>query len=214
MSFAMDPVPEPEPLSVNVQTSIRWNVLPDGARFSAIKGQIKGGGASNPHATTYSLAKGYLSGRYDKRGVLKAARRVRDRRKRKEVRFHLKNLIRMVPRVSGVSRPLPPVRMRQSPEGLLQLKVSAQLFLQGDEDRFIGFWPNEAPINYSNARLYAQLMRESVETSDEKRSLFIILDLKRAVSFQFDVDDLDNDTKDLREFFSKIESDIKKARMH
>lgn len=57
-------------------------------------------------------------------------------------------------------------------------------------------------------------MRESVETSDEKHSLFIIFDLKRAVSFQFDVDDLDNDTKDLKEFFSKIENDIKKARLH
>lgn len=214
MSSSVQSEPDTVAVSVNVQTSIRWSVLRDGARFSAIKGQMKGGGASNPHGTTYSLAKGYLSRRLTGQEALKAARRVGDRSKRREVRLHLKNLIRMVPHLSGISRPLPQPSMRRGPEGLLELKVAAQLFLEDFEDRYIGFWPNEAELDYANARLYAQLMREAVETSDEKRTVFIIYDLKRKVAFSFDVEGLDEDTDDLRDFFARIEGDIKRARLH
>lgn len=205
---------EPEAISVNVQTGIRWSALAAGARFSAIKGQIKGGGTSNPHATTYSIAKKYLSGALSRKDVLKAARRVQNRNKRREVRFLLKNLMRMAPRVSGRSKSLPPPGRRRGPAGLVELKVSAQLFLEDDKDRYIGFWPNEVELGHRNARLYAQLMRESVQTSDHKPTAFEVYDLKRRQSYTFDVEELDEDTRDLVNFFATIEGDVKKARLH
>jgi hypothetical protein len=206
--------PESQLISVNVQTGIRWLVLRDGPRVSAIKRQMKGGGASNPHATTYSLAKGYLSGRLTAKAALKAARRVCDPKKCHEVRQHLKNLIRMVPYVSGTARSLPPPSMRRGPEGLVEFKVAAQMFLEGGTDRYVGFWPNEIGLDYDSARLYAQLMREAVETSDQKQTIFVIYDLRRAKTFSFWVDDLDNDVNDLALFFEIIERDIKKAKLH
>jgi hypothetical protein len=188
--------------------------LPANARFSAIKGQIKGGGAGNPHGTTTAIAKRYLSGNLKIRAALKEARRVADRGQRHEVRYHLKNLARMVPYPSGVAKPLPHPSKRKGPEGVVEFKVSAQLFLEDYEDRYIGFWPNKIELDYRNARLYAQLMRESASTSDEKRTLFIIYDLRRCREFSFEVDELDKDFGDLNEFFAKIEGDVKRAKLH
>lgn len=214
MSSSVSVEHETDPVSVNIQTGIRWDGLPANARFSAIKGQIKGGGASNPHATTNSIARRYLIGKLTKREAIKAVLKIPDGRKQRAVSLRIKNLLRMAPYVAGTPKLLPPPSRRQGPAGLVELKVTAKVLLEDHEDCYIGFWSNEASIDYDHARLYAQMMREAFQASEEKNTSFIVYDLKHRKKFIFDVRDLDGDDSDLKGFFNRIESDIKRARLH
>lgn len=204
---------EVQPISVALMTGVRWSTLASGAQRSAIRSQDRSGGASNPHASLISIAKGYLTGRYSKVTALKAARRVGDTSKRKYVRDCLKNLIRAYPYIAGSPRPMPPPTRRKGPKGLVELKVVAHVFIQGETDRYIGFWANQEPaLTAESARLFAQMMRESVATDENKACYFEIVDLRRGRRFAYDVNDLDEDPADLQSFFRHIEDVIEQVR--
>lgn len=206
------PDPEFETVSVALMTGVRWSTLPAGARRSAIRGQVRGGGASNPHATLLSLSKGYLTKRHTKVSALRTARRAGDIKKRRYVRHCLKNLMRLIPEVRGTPRPIPPLGRRQGPKGLIELKVAPHVYIEGATDRYIGFWANQDPaLNAKSARLYAQMIREGVAPPEGKPCRFEIIDLRHGVHYVHDIEELDDDPSDLLDFLRQMEISIEEA---
>ena len=194
-------------------TGVRWASLPSGARRSAIRGQIRGGGATNPHATLLSLSKGYLTKKHSKVTALKGARRVKDIGKRRDIRRCLKNLMRLVPIVSETARPLPPLSRRKGSRGLVEFKVTPHVHIEGDANRYIGLWANHGPpLSWKSARLYAQMMRESMAPPEGKPSTFEIIDMRHRAHHVYDTDDLDDDASDLYAFIEQIENVIEELR--
>lgn len=206
--------PELESVSVSVMTGVRWSTLADGARFSAIKSQVRGNGASNPHATLRSIARGYLNRRHTRASAWQATKRVSDPIKRRYVRRCLVNLFRLMRRADGTPMSLPAMQKRKGPKGIIELKVAADAFLSGDESRYIGLWLNQDPLNAASARLYAQMMRESVAPPDDRPAYFEIIDLRRCTHFVHDVNELDDYPADLHTFLKSVEDDVSRAKLH
>lgn len=200
-------------VSVSALTGVRWHTLQSGARRSAVRTQMRGGGTQNPHSTLLALSKGYLTRRHTKRETLKLARRVRDKVKRHYVRHCLKNLIRTYPVVSIDNYCPKTIAHRKGPKGLVELKIKPDVFISMPMPTYVGFWPNQSTqLTQEAARLHAQLVRESVDTSAFPYCAFHVVDLYHGRKFSFDVEDLDEDDSDLREFLKNLEEIIESLR--
>lgn len=200
-------------VSVSALTGVRWHTLPAGARRSAVRSQMRGGGTQNPHATLLALSKGYLTRRHSKRDTLKLARRVRDESKRHYVRHCLKNLIRTYPTVSSGNHCPQTLARRRGPKGIVELKVKPDVFISTPTPTYVGFWPNQSTqLTKEAARLHAQLVREAVDTSVFEHCYFHVVDLFHGRKFSFDVEDLDEDNSDLIEFLKNLEEIIESLR--
>ena len=200
-------------VSVSALTGVRWHTLSVGARRSAVRTQMRGGGTQNPHTTLLALSKGYLTRRHTKRDTLKLARRVRDKDKRHYIRHCLKNLIRTYPSVSSENYCPKILALRKGPKGLVELKIKPDVFIRRPTPTYVGFWPNQSTqLTREAARLHAQLVRESVDTSAFEYCDFHVVDLFHGRKFSFSVEDLDEDDSDLREFLKNLEEIIESLR--